>query len=122
MEGFVRMELLIGFAAGFAGGLGIGGGGILLLYLTAFAGTEQLSAQGINLLFFLPTAAVALFGHIRNGFVKWKTAAFSLIFGIPGVFLGYYIAESIEEGLLRAAFAVFLLIIGLREFFRKDKN
>ena len=57
------MDILIGFLAGFAGGLGVGGGGILLLYLTAFTETSQLSAQGINLLFFLPVAFSALFAH-----------------------------------------------------------
>ncbi len=113
------MDLIIGFLAGFAGGMGIGGGGILLLYLTAFTETEQLSAQGINLVFFLPTAAAALFMHLKNGFVKWKIAAFSMVFGIPGVFIGYYIANSIDKTLLRAVFALFLLAIGIRELFGK---
>ncbi len=115
------MDWLIGFLAGFAGGLGVGGGGILLLYLTAFAGTEQLSAQGINLVFFLPTAAAALFLHLKNGFVKWKTALVSVLFGIPCVFLGYFIAESIEKTLLRLCFSLLLLFIGVKELFRKGE-
>ena len=113
------MDLIIGFLAGFAGGLGVGGGGILLLYLTAFLGTEQLSAQGINLLFFLPTAAAALFLHLKNGFVKWKTALFSIILGIPFVFFGFLIAESLDKTLLRLCFSVLLLFIGLRELLKK---
>ena len=88
------MDILIGFLAGFAGGLGVGGGGILLLYLTAFTETSQLSAQGMNLVFFLPTAAAALFLHFKNGFVKWKTALLSVLFGIPAVFFGFFIAKS----------------------------
>ncbi len=116
------MEWIIGFFAGFAGGLGVGGGGVLLLYLTAFAGTEQLPAQGINLVFFLPVAAAALFAHIKNGFVKWKTALLSVVFGIPSVFLGYFIAESIDKTLLRGAFALLLLFIGLKELFRKGEE
>ncbi len=113
-------EIIIGFIAGFAGGLGVGGGGILLLWLTAFAGTEQLAAQGINLIFFLPVAFSALFAHWKNGFIKWKTALFALLFGIPGVFLGYIIANSIDKTLLRLAFALLLLFIGLRELIRKE--
>ena len=109
----------VGFLAGAAGGLGIGGGGILLLYLTAFLNTEQLLAQGINLAFFLPTAAAALFGHIKNRFVKWKTALISVLFGIPGVFFGAYIANCIDKSLLRLVFSVFLLVIGLKLLFRK---
>lgn len=115
------MDFLIGFSAGFAGGLGIGGGGILLLCLTAFGGVDQLAAQGINLVFFLPVAAAALLMHLKNGFAKFKTAAFAAILGIPGVLLGSYIAGSIEKGLLRGAFALFLLAIGLRELFRKNR-
>lgn len=114
------MDFLIGFFAGFAGGLGIGGGGILLLCLTAFCGVDQLSAQGINLVFFLPVAAAALFMHLKNGFAKFKVAALAALFGIPGVLLGSYIAGSIEKDLLRAAFALLLLVIGLRELFRKS--
>ena len=114
------MDILIGFLAGFAGGLGVGGGGVLLLYLTAFAGKEQLSAQGINLVFFLPTAAAALFLHFKNGFVKWKTALLAVLFGIPAVFLGFFIAKSIDESLLRLGFALLLLFIGLKELFRKS--
>ena len=115
------MDWLIGFFAGFAGGLGVGGGGILLLYLTAFTETSQLSAQGINLVFFLPTAAAALFLHFKNGFVKWKTAIFAVLFGIPAVFLGFFIAKSIDESLLRLGFALLLLFIGVKELFRKEK-
>ena len=115
------MDWIIGFLAGFAGGLGVGGGGILLLYLTAFAKTEQLSAQGINLLFFLPTAAAAMFFHFKNGFVKWKTAVFSIIFGIPFVFLGFFIAESIDKTVLRLCFSFLLLFIGMKEIFKKEK-
>lgn len=115
------MDSVIGFFAGAAGGIGVGGGGILLLYLTAFAGTDQLAAQGINLLFFLPTAAFALIMHIKNGFVKWKSTAAAVLFGIPGVFLGSYIAGSIDKNLLRGAFALLLLWIGLRELFKKER-
>ena len=116
------IESIVGFLAGFAGGLGVGGGGILLLYLTAFAETEQLAAQGINLLFFLPTAVFALWSHIKNGFVKWKNALVSALFGIPGVLFGYFIAQSIDKTLLRGAFALLLLFIGIRELFRKDEG
>lgn len=113
------MDFLAGLFSGFAGGLGVGGGGILLLYLTSFAGEDQLFAQGVNLLFFLPVSASALIIHIKNGFVKWKTALVSVFFGIPGVLLGSFIAGSIDKTFLRGIFALFLLIIGLRELFSK---
>lgn len=112
-------DSLIGFLAGAAGGMGIGGGGILLLYLTAFCGIEQLSAQGTNLLFFLATAPVAVFFHFKNGFIKIKNAAVTAAFGIPGVFLGFFIAQNIGKDFLRVLFALLLIFIGARELFRK---
>lgn len=113
------IEAIIGFLAGAAGGMGVGGGGILLLYLTAFSSAEQLSAQGTNLLFFLFTAPFALFGHAKNGFIKWKSAAFSAVFGILGVFLGFFLAQNLQSEVLRAFFGAFLVFVGLRELFRK---
>ena len=114
-------NILAGFLSGIAGGLGVGGGSVLLLYLTAFAGVEQLAAQGINLFFFLPVSFTALCGHIKNRFVKWKTAAVSAAFGIPGVLFGFYIAKSIDKTMLKWAFALFLLFVGTRELFKKRR-
>lgn len=115
-------KFLIGFLAGAAGGMGLGGGWILLLWLTAFSGGEQLSAQGINLVFFIPVGLSALFIHLKNGFIRKKTALLSIVSGIPGVMFGVFIAENMERNLLRGIFAVFLLVMGLRELFGKNKK
>ena len=61
------IALLVGVATGVLSGFGVGGGTLLLLYLTAFAGVEQHLAQGINLVYFLPAAAAALPAHFKNG-------------------------------------------------------
>ena len=58
---------IAGILSGIIGAMGIGGGGILIIYLTLFADMEQMAAQGINLLFFIPCAVVALIIHIRKG-------------------------------------------------------
>ena len=115
------VDMLVGFLAGAFGAMGVGGGGILLLYLTAFAGADQLAAQGINLIFFIP-AAGAIFIHLKNGYVKWRSALVSVLFGIPGVFLGSFIAGSIDKSLLRTVFALFLLVLGGRELFARGEK
>ena len=66
------IALLAGLATGILSAFGIGGGTLLLLWMTLFAGVEQHTAQGINLLYFLPTAAIALPAHIKNGFIDKK--------------------------------------------------
>ena len=47
------LSWLFGALSGVIGALGMGGGGVLIIFLSAFAGLDQLKAQGINLLFFL---------------------------------------------------------------------
>ena len=57
------LPLLCGLGTGILSAWGVGGGTLLLLIMTLFLGVDQRSAQGINLLFFLPTAASALYCH-----------------------------------------------------------
>ncbi len=67
------LPLLAGTATGILSGFGVGGGTLLLIYMTTFAGVPQNLAQGVNLLYFLPAAATALPAHIKNGYIDGKT-------------------------------------------------
>ena len=119
---------LAGFFAAVLGALGMGGGGVLLIYLTAAAGMTQMKAQGINLLFFIPIAAVALLIHARHKLLAYRLALIGILSGVVGVFAGYAIARMIGDRSLSKAFGVFLLVLGLRELFgdiiqkQKDKT
>lgn len=97
--------------------LGMGGGGILLVYLTAYLGMEQQTAQGLNLIFFVPVAVVALCIHAKNKLIRWKIALPCVLVGLVGVWLGAKLAMSLDSQLLGKLFGGFLLLIGLRELF-----
>ena len=64
------IPVLAGAVTGVLSGFGIGGGSLLLIYMTNFAGVAQNLAQGINLLYFLPTAATSLPTHAKNGYIE----------------------------------------------------
>lgn len=113
---------LAGTATGVLSGFGIGGGTLLLIYMTAFAGVEQHLAQGINLLYFLPTAATALPAHFKNGFVDKKTAVPAILAGLAGTAAAAWIATSLDVELLRKFFGAFLIYIGVTELLRKRKG
>lgn len=113
---------LAGAVTGILSGFGIGGGTLLLIYMTAFAGVEQHLAQGINLLYFLPTAATALPSHIKNGFIDKKTALPAILAGLAGTALAAWWATALDVELLRRCFGAYLLLIGLRELFAKRKG
>ena len=101
--------------------LGMGGGGILLIYLTVFMGMGQLAAQGINLVFFIPVAGVAIAIHAKNRLIRWRVALPAILLGLGGVYFGVKLAMFIGSDLLSKLFAVFLLPIGLRELFCRRK-
>jgi uncharacterized protein len=113
--------ILIGLAAGIISGMGIGGGAILIPGLVLFVNPEQHVAQSVNLLFFIPTAIVALTIHIRHKSVNFKIGIPILLFGLGGSILGSKIALSIDGDILRKIFGVFLLTMGLYEIFGKTK-
>jgi uncharacterized membrane protein YfcA len=115
-------QSVAGLLSGGIGALGLGGGAVLLLYLTAIAGENQLKSQGINLLFFLPIAALSLVVHTKNGLVRWKFAILCAICGLIGVWAGSWVAGLIGESMLRKVFAIGLVLLGVYEFFHKEEK
>ena len=115
------MSALAGAVTGVLSGFGVGGGTLLLIYMTAFAGVEQHLAQGINLLYFLPTAATALPAHIKNGYVDKKTAMPAILAGLAGTAAAAWVATTLDVHLLRHFFGAFLIYIGVRELFRRPR-
>lgn len=115
------LDALAGLVTGVLSGWGIGGGSLLMLYATTLRGMEQGAAQGINLLYFLPVSAGALPGHIRGGLVDRHTFLYCVLGGLPTAALAAWIAPGLDASLLKKIFGAFLLLIGLRELFAKEK-
>ncbi|MGN1317722.1 MAG: TSUP family transporter [Lachnospirales bacterium] len=109
------MLVIIGICAGIISGMGIGGGTILIPALTLFMGMEQKTAQTINLIYFVPTAAMALISHIKNKRIEYKNVIILIITGIIGAFIGAYFAGSTKNETLRLYFGIFLTIMGISE-------
>ncbi|GHU55967.1 hypothetical protein FACS1894132_12830 [Clostridia bacterium] len=105
------------FFTGILASLGLGGGMVLILYLTLFTGVNQIDAQGINLIFFLPIAVLSLIFHTKNKLVEWKIILPAIVTGCIGAFIGSFIAGNIETAMLSKLFGGFVLIIGIKELF-----
>lgn len=110
----------IGIATGILSGFGVGGGSLLLIYLTTFATIGQHEAQAINLVYFLPAALAALPAHRKNGFLETRTAGYAILGGLVCTVIAALISNRLDVSLLRKLFGVFLLLIGLRELFYRD--
>lgn len=116
------LPLLAGTATGILSGFGVGGGTLLLIYLTAFAGLPQEQAQGINLLYFLPAAAASLPAHAKNGFLEKSVLMPAITAGLACAALGAWAATGLDTAILRRCFGGFLILIGLRELFARPKE
>lgn len=114
--------IITGFIAGIVSGMGIGGGTILIPALTLIIALPQKTAQGINLLYFIPTASVALFTHIRAKRIRKDLLIGLIIGGIAGAIIGSLLANALEPDYLRKGFGVFLLVMGLTEIFKKESK
>ena len=114
--------VLIGLCAGVISGMGIGGGTILIPALAIFFGISQHDAQGINLLYFIPTAIVSLWVHIKNRSVNFRVAIPVILFGLSGSVAGALLAGFLKAESLRRLFGIFLFVMGICEILKKDKK
>ena len=106
-----------GLICGVLSGFGIGGGSLLMVWMTAVLSMEQKTAQGVNLLYFLPTAAAALIFHAKNRMVEWRAVIPAAIAGCCTAAIGALLAARLEMALLRKLFGGFLILVGVSEIF-----
>ena len=118
----VILDFFVGMAAGLLSGFGIGGGTLLILWLTLAADFDQLHAGGMNLLFYPSAALPALKSHIKNQLVEKKVVLLCIVAGIPSCILASLIANVVDVTLLRRGFGLLLLYVGLKEIFAKDAS
>lgn len=116
------MSVLIGMLLGFLSGLGIGGGSLLILWLTIFQNTDPSSARGINLLFFLPCAVVAALCRWKQGSLPLKKILPAIMSGCASALLFSLFATRLDVTLLKKLFGGLLIITGIRELLYQPKQ
>ena len=109
------LNFIIGVATGIISGFGIGGGSLLVLYLTAVNGVAQYTAGGINLLYFIGCAPAALIGHIKNKLVKWRVVLWCALAGVAVAVTTSLFVRNFNSDWLRRLFGILLLYIGIKE-------
>lgn len=115
------LPLLAGFGTGILSAWGVGGGTLLLLIMTLFLGVDQTTAQGINLLYFLPTAGVSLFFHRKNGLLEKNAIRRAVPAGLLSAAAGAWLATAVDVSLLRRPFGVFLLVAAVMTLKQQKK-
>ena len=116
------ISLVMGTVLGFLSGVGIGGGSLLLLWLTLAEGMEPQTARGVNLLFFLPAAAAACYYRKKQGTLDVQSMLPAIVAGCIGAVLGTRLGEQLDTSLLKKGFGILLLLTGIREILWKPKK
>ncbi len=104
-----------GVVAGVASGLlGVGGGTLMVPFLTLAAGLTQHAAEATSLLVILPTAVAGSLVLRRRGVGDLGLALRFGLAGSLGGVLGALLALALPASTLRVVFAGFVFLVGLR--------
>ena len=117
MTGVTLYASLVAFGvlAGVASGLlGVGGGTLLVPFLTLAVGMSQHAAEATSLLVILPTAIAGTIALRRRGVGDPGLALRFGVVGSVGAVLGALLALALPAATLRLVFAVFVGFVGLR--------
>lgn len=106
------------FGVAVLSGLGVGSAGLLVVYLTAVENLPQLTAQGLNLVFFLFSSGAALLVHLSRTVLLTGAILLMIPGGVAGSLLGTALAGILPEEILRKFFGLLLVVSGVSGLFR----
>jgi len=119
------IPMAAGFGAGILSAWGVGGGTLLLLVMTLILGVPQQQAAAVNLLYFLPTAAMGVIAHKRNGLLETEALKSAIPWGAAAAVGGALLATAVDTDALRRPFGVYLLLAAagsLRQLWRERRR
>lgn len=116
------ITLIVSTTLGFLSGLGIGGGSLLIIWLTIALKIEPLTARSINLLFFIPSALVSCALRLKRGNLKIKPLLPAMAAGCTAAAVFSWIATMINTALLEKLFGILLLAAGTKEIFYREQK
>ena len=111
--------IIVGTLLGFLTGLGIGGGSLLMVWLTAVLGMPTLTARSINLLFYLPGAIIAICFRKKQGRIQWRNVLPPAIAGCAAAAVCSHLSTAVDNSIFRTIFGLILIAAGFKELLRK---
>ena len=114
--------LIVGTVLGFLAGLGIGGGSLLVLWLSFVVGMDPITVRGINLLFFIPSALIAICFRWKQGSICWKKIIPAMIAGCVSALLFSWLGSLFDIAMLKKLFGIILILTGIKELFYRPQK
>lgn len=116
------VALIVSSLLGFLAGIGVGGGSLLILWLTLVLEMAYPQARILNLLFFLPSAVVASLFRWKQGSLQLKKVLPAILAGCLAASICAWLSTKFDTNLLKKFFGVLLLATGIRELLYKPKK
>ena len=116
------VALIVSVILGFLAGLGVGGGSLLVLWLTLLVGMEHSHARVINLMFFIPAAVISCLFRWKQGSLNYKKVFPAVVVGCVAAALFSWLSHYLDLDILKKIFGGLLIITGIRELFYKKKR
>ena len=112
--------ILIGVGAGVLSGLfGIGGGVVIVPALLLIAKMNPITATGTSLgALLLPVGALGAYEYYRRGDLQVSTSLLIALGLFFGAWIGARLAHNLTPDQLRKAFAVFLVLVAAKIWFK----
>lgn len=110
----------VGLVLGFLAGLGIGGGSLLMLWLTLVLDLDSQTARCVNLMFFVPCALISSFFRLRQGSLPLKKILLPTLLGCIVAAGSSYFSTKMDTEVLKKIFGFLLLFTGVKELFYKE--
>lgn len=114
--------ILGGFLSGAIGALGVGGGGVLIVFLSLFTAVSREQASVINLWFFIPIAIMSVIIYIKQNRIDIKKAVLLALPGLLGSAFGVYLSGVIETDIVTKIFGGLLVFASVKMFFTKENS
>ena len=113
------LNIIASFAIALLSGMGVGSGGLFVIWLTLAENTPQLTAQGLNLLFFIFSSGASLTVHLTKRKIAWGAVALLTLTGVGGALIGGYISGLINAAAMKKLFGAMLILSGLVSLMKK---
>ena len=118
----IPFGIVAGILLGFLAGIGVGGGSLLILWLTLALHMPQTEARTINLLFFIAAAGAVSFYRWKKGSLQIRNILPAIIAGCISAGIFAWLSYQLDVEKLRKLFGILLIGVGIRELIYRPKE
>lgn len=118
----IPIAFMISTLLGYLAGLGVGGGSLLILWLTLILEIDNNIARAMNLMFFLPTALISSVFRWKQGSLNFRRIFPGILAGCISAAVFSLLSRRVSSEILQTLFGILLLATGIKELMYKSKN